>query len=56
MRRSRLHLLAAPPAHNPNVTSLVYDDEGHGWRNEKTNIAFWRQVETFLDKHLKRAD
>jgi dienelactone hydrolase len=43
-------------AHNPNVTSLIYVDEGHGWRNEKTNIAFWQQVETFLDKHLKRAD
>ena len=43
-------------AHNPNVTSLIYPKEGHGWRNEQTNIAFWQQVETFLDKHLKRAE
>ena len=43
-------------AHNPNVTSIIYPDEGHGWRNEATNIAFWRQVETFLDKHLKHAE
>lgn len=43
-------------AHNPNVTSIIYPDEGHGWRNEKTNIAFWRQVETFLDQHLKHAE
>jgi dienelactone hydrolase len=42
--------------HNKNVTSIVYDDEGHGWRKEQTNIAFWTQVEAFLDKHLKRAE
>ncbi|HEX7985703.1 MAG TPA: prolyl oligopeptidase family serine peptidase [Duganella sp.] len=45
----------AVKAHNPNVTSIVYNDEGHGWRNEQTNIAFWQQVEAFLDKHLKNA-
>ena len=43
-------------SHNANVTSIVYDDEGHGWRKEKTRIAFWQQVETFLDKNLKHAE
>jgi dienelactone hydrolase len=43
-------------AHNRNVTSVVYDNEGHGWRNEKNNIDFWKRVEAFLDLHLKHAE
>lgn len=43
-------------SHNANVTSIIYDDEGHGWRKEKTRIAFWQQVEAFLDKNLKHAE
>lgn len=46
----------AVKAHNPNVTSIVYQDEGHGWRHPENNIAFWQQVETFLERHLKQAD
>ena len=41
-------------ANNPNVTYLTFD-EGHGWRHEKNRIAFWKQVEVFLDKNLKQA-
>jgi dipeptidyl aminopeptidase/acylaminoacyl peptidase len=38
---------------NRNVTYLVYPDEAHGWSHDETNIDFWRQVETFLDRNLK---
>lgn len=31
---------------------VVYDDEGHGWYRDETKFGFWRQVETFLAKHL----
>ena len=44
---------SAVKANNSHVTSLYYDNEGHGWRNEKTRLDFWRQVETFLDTNLK---
>jgi dienelactone hydrolase len=46
---------SAVQAHNRNVTSIVYDNEGHGWRNEKNQIDFWQKVEAFLDKNLKQA-
>jgi len=47
---------SAVKAHNPNVTSIIYNDEGHGWRHPENSIAFWQQVETFLDRNLKQAD
>lgn len=47
---------SAVKAHNPNVTSIVYKDEGHGWRHPENSIDFWRQVETFLDRNLKQAE
>jgi len=40
---------------NKQVTLLTYGNEGHGWRNEKTRLAFWTEVETFLDTNLKQA-
>ncbi|RZT04512.1 Prolyl oligopeptidase family protein [Duganella sp. CF402] len=42
--------------HNKNVEFITYPNEGHGWRHEDNRIAFWRRVETFLDKNLKQAD
>lgn len=39
--------------HNANVEWVVYQDEGHGWMQEKNRIDFWERVERFLDKHLK---
>ncbi|MBY0557232.1 MAG: prolyl oligopeptidase family serine peptidase [Burkholderiaceae bacterium] len=42
-------------AGNPQVTSIMYDDEGHGWRHDQNNIDFWSKVESFLDQHLKQA-
>ena len=38
--------------HNPNVDFVVYPDEGHGWRLQKTNVDFWNRVDTFLGKHI----
>jgi dienelactone hydrolase len=45
----------AVQANNSKVTSIMYDNEGHGWRNERTRIDFWQRVEAFLDKNLKQA-
>ncbi|WP_090315543.1 hypothetical protein [Duganella sp. CF517] len=42
-------------ANNSNVTAIYYDNESHGWRNGKNRVDFWRQVEAFLDQHLKPA-
>ncbi len=41
---------------NPRVEWIVYPDERHGWSHEETSIAFWKRVETFLDKNLKAPD
>ena len=41
--------------HNPQARLIVYDNEGHGWRGEATRLAFWKEVETFLDANLKQA-
>lgn len=43
-------------ASNPDVTYLMYNNEGHGWRHDENNIDFWGKVETFLDKNLKHAN
>ena len=45
----------AVKANNANVTAIYYDNESHGWRNEKNRVDFWKQVEAFLDKNLKQA-
>jgi len=34
---------------------VVYDDEGHGWRQLKTQQDFWGRVERFLARHLGAA-
>lgn len=47
--------LSAVKGHNPQSKLIVYDNEGHGWRNEATRLAFWKEVETFLDTNLKQA-
>ncbi len=41
---------------NPNVVSVVYRNEAHGWRHENNRIDFWTKVEAFLDKNLKQAN
>ena len=32
---------------------IVYEGEGHGWRNADNEIDFWGRVERFLGKQLK---
>jgi dipeptidyl aminopeptidase/acylaminoacyl peptidase len=34
------------------VESVVYAEEGHGWRLEATRIDFWKRVEAFLARNL----
>lgn len=46
----RLH--AAVKAHNPDVEYVEYAEEGHGWADEETQLAWWRRVEAFLGRHL----
>jgi dipeptidyl aminopeptidase/acylaminoacyl peptidase len=41
--------------HNPNVETVVYNEEGHGWNLDTNEANFWSRAETFLDKHLKQA-
>lgn len=40
---------------NPNLESVVYNEEGHGWFLDKNEIDFWTRAEKFLDKNLKNA-
>jgi dipeptidyl aminopeptidase/acylaminoacyl peptidase len=40
---------------NPKTRLIVYDNEGHGWRRQDTRLAFWQEVESFLDTNLKQA-
>ncbi|MBT9596821.1 MAG: S9 family peptidase [Vitreoscilla sp.] len=40
---------------NPNVETVVYNEEGHGWNLDANEADFWTRAETFLDKHLKAA-
>ena len=46
----------AVQASNKQVTSIVYNNEGHGWRHVENNLDFWTKVEAFLDKNLKNAN
>ena len=37
-----------------DVEYLVKDDEGHGFRNEENRFQFYRAMEDFLNKQLKK--
>ncbi|HEY8023861.1 MAG TPA: prolyl oligopeptidase family serine peptidase [Burkholderiaceae bacterium] len=41
---------------NSHVEWIVYKTEGHGWHLEENNIDFWKHVDAFLDKNLRKAD
>ncbi|MDN4052479.1 prolyl oligopeptidase family serine peptidase [Massilia sp. YIM B02763] len=43
---------AAVKRTNPQVEWIEYEDEGHGWRYERTRIDFWTRVEAFLARQL----
>ena len=34
---------------------VTYAEEGHGWRELKTNEDFWGRVERFLDRNIGAA-
>jgi len=46
---------SAVKMNNPNVRLITYSEEGHGWMYESTRLAFWKEVEAFLDTNLKQA-
>ncbi|MES3025427.1 MAG: alpha/beta fold hydrolase [Pseudomonadota bacterium] len=42
----------AVKAVNPSVEWVVYGQEGHGWRLQKTRVDFWGRVERFLERNI----
>ncbi|MFQ5654252.1 MAG: S9 family peptidase [Planctomycetota bacterium] len=47
-------IVAAVKKNGVPVDYLVFDDEGHGFRNKKNRITAAQAYLTFLDRHLKR--
>ncbi|BDD06876.1 S9 family peptidase [Aureibacter tunicatorum] len=47
-------MVKAMKARGVEVEYLVKDNEGHGFRNEENKFEFYRSMEAFLDKHLKK--
>jgi len=45
-------MVEALKEHNIDVTYMVKDNEGHGFRNEENRFDFYRAMEKFLAKHL----
>ena len=37
---------------NAQVEWVSYTDEGHGWRDQESNLDFWKRVEAFLARNL----
>ena len=46
-------MLDALKTHNPNVESVVYEEEAHGWHLDANRVDFWTRAEKFLDRNLK---
>ncbi|MQA37920.1 alpha/beta hydrolase family protein [Rugamonas aquatica] len=46
---------SAVKQHNDNVSYIVYNNEGHGWRHEDNRIDFWKKTEAFLERNLRQA-
>jgi hypothetical protein len=38
--------------HNPAAEYVEYAEEGHGWWDPATNVAWWKRVEGFLARHM----
>ena len=51
-------MVAALKARGIDVPYIVKDNEGHGFRNEENQFAFYEAMETFLGKYLggRKAD
>ena len=48
-------IVAAARANGVEVNYMVFDDEGHGFRNKKNQLAGYKAILDFCDKHLKDA-
>jgi len=48
-------IVAAAKANGVEVNYMVFDDEGHGFRNKKNQLAGYKAILDFCDKHLKGA-
>jgi dipeptidyl aminopeptidase/acylaminoacyl peptidase len=46
-------MLDALKTHNPNVESVVYEEEAHGWHLDANRVDYWTRAEKFLDRNLK---
>ncbi|PIP58691.1 MAG: hypothetical protein COX01_07470 [Verrucomicrobia bacterium CG22_combo_CG10-13_8_21_14_all_43_17] len=47
-------IVAALKERNLPVEYLLKEDEGHGFVKEENRFDFYRKLESFLEKHLKR--
>jgi dipeptidyl aminopeptidase/acylaminoacyl peptidase len=48
-------IVAAAKANGVEVNYMVFEDEGHGFRNKKNQLAGYKAILDFCDKHLKNA-
>ncbi len=48
-------IVAAAKANGVEVDYMVFDDEGHGFRNKKNQLAGYKAILDFCDRHLKNA-
>jgi dipeptidyl aminopeptidase/acylaminoacyl peptidase len=48
-------MVAALKARGIDVPYIVKDNEGHGFRNEENQFAFYEAMETFLDKYIGKS-
>ena len=48
-------IVAAAKANGVEVKYMVFDDEGHGFRNKKNQLVGYKAILDFCDQHLKNA-
>ena len=48
-------MVAALKARGIDVPYIVKDNEGHGFRNEENQFAFYEAMEKFLDKYIGKS-
>jgi dipeptidyl aminopeptidase/acylaminoacyl peptidase len=48
-------IVAAAKANGVEVNYMVFDDEGHGFRNKKNNLDGYKAILDLCDTHLKNA-
>ena len=48
-------MVAALKGRGIDVPYIVKDNEGHGFRNEENQFAFYEAMEKFLDKYIGKS-